>query len=113
MFSLKAATLVATAISLGACVLPIPTTLHARGHVLDAATKKPVAGAHVTVKDHSKATPVTANDGSFGIPSETHWGLIVPPQEPVGLADTLVITKTGYGSKIAKTSDTEILLHRD
>ena len=102
------------AVSLCGCLLPIPTTLQLRGYVLDARTRTPVTGARVTVKDHPKATTMTATDGSFDIPSETHWEFIVPPQEPVGLADSVVVTKPGYRSKTTHCSHDrcEILLER-
>jgi hypothetical protein len=103
----------AVAVLLCGCLLPLPTTLQVRGYVLDATTKRPVAGARVIVKDHPKAA-VTANDGSFDIPSETHWGFIVPPQEPVGLEDTVIVTKAGYRSKTIRPSQRpDILLERE
>ncbi len=93
------------ATSLCGCVLPMPTTLHARGYVVDAATKKPLAGARVTIQNHPKATSVTASDGSFDIPSETKLQFWVPPMEPVGLPGTVVVTKPGYRSKTINGPD--------
>jgi hypothetical protein len=72
--------------------------------VRDAKTKKPIVGARVTVKEHPKATAFTGNDGSFDIPSETHWGFIMPPVEPVGLADTVVVTKARYRLKTTRVA---------
>jgi hypothetical protein len=95
---------IAVATLLSGCVLPIPSTLHVRGSVLDAKTKRPVVGARVTIQDHPKATGMTASDGSFDIPAETHWGFIVPPAEPVGLPDTVVITKDGYQAKTVRAA---------
>jgi hypothetical protein len=105
----------AIAVSLCGCLLPIPTTLHVRGYVLDAGTNKPLSGARVTIKDHPKATVFTATDGSFDIPAETHWGFIVPPQEPVGLPDTVVVTKGGYRPKTTRCSyeECKIMLERE
>jgi hypothetical protein len=105
----------AMAVSLCGCLLPIPTTLHVRGYVLDARTKKPVAGARVTIEDHPQATAMTKNDGSFDIPAETHWGFIVPPQEPVGLPDTVVVTKISYRPKTTRCSyeGCKIVLERE
>jgi hypothetical protein len=95
---------IAVAALLSGCVVPIPSTLHVRGHVLDAATRKPISGARVTVQDHPNATRLTASDGFFDVPAETHWGFIMPPAEPVGLPDTVVITKDGYRAKIVRAS---------
>ncbi len=110
----KAVLLLTVAASLCGCVLPIPATLHCRGYVLDAKTRKPVVGAHVTIQNHPNATAMTASDGYFDIPAETHWGFIMPPAEPVGLPDTVVVTKAEYRSKTAHSSyeKHEILLER-
>jgi hypothetical protein len=101
---LKTSLLLLAAMFSCGCVVPVPATLHARGFVLDATTKKPVASARVMVQNHPRATAVTASDGSFDIPSESHWRFIVPPIEPTNLAESLVVTKPGYQSTTTNAS---------
>ena len=94
------------AATLNSCVLPIPATIHARGYVRDAATKKPISGARVTLMGHPKATAITASDGSFDIPSEKHLGFVpvVVPMDP-SVETRLTVSADGYRSKTVDRSN--------
>ncbi|HEY6154724.1 MAG TPA: hypothetical protein VIW07_13370 [Candidatus Udaeobacter sp.] len=91
--------------SLCGCVVPFPTTLHARGYVRDAATKKPIARARVTVQGHPNATAITIQDGSFDIPAETKLTFhpVVVPLEPTPHS-TLSVTAAGYRARVVEAS---------
>jgi hypothetical protein len=106
MSTLKLLLILAAAASLGNCVLPVPATVHARGYVRDAATKRPISGARITLMDHPKATAITANDGSFDIPSETHPEFVsfVVPMDP-SVESRLTVSAAGYRSKTANWSN--------
>ena len=98
--TLKLLLVSAATMSLASCVLPVPTTLHARGYVRDAVTRKPISGARITLKDHPKATAFTAKDGSFDIPSETRAAFVsfAVPMDPI-VETMLSVSAAGYRSK--------------
>jgi len=100
------------AATLCGCVAPLPVTGRARGYVRDAVTRRPLSAACVAVENHSETTALTASDGSFDLPAETHWRFIVPPMEPTPLPPTLIVTKAGYQPKTVRGSyeKREILL---
>jgi len=54
----------------GGCVLPIPApeNPHVAGRVLDAATKRPIAGAILQFERYQDQPVVTTADGRFDIP---------------------------------------------
>src|SRR5438874_2664958 len=63
---------------LGICVAPVADTSHASGRVLDSRTRRPIAGAHVTIAGSTLTHTTTKPDGSFDIPAQSRWALILP-----------------------------------
>jgi|GEM_PF-4294850 hypothetical protein len=57
----------------GCVVFPYPTP-EVKGAVVDAATKKPIAGARVEARKHKRISCVTASDGSFDLAANHIWG---------------------------------------
>ena len=90
--------------ALGGCIAPMPTTLHARGRVIDAKTRKPVTNASVMIQGHPKASALTSQDGFFDIPSQTRWHVILAPEDP-SLDDNIIVNAKGYRQIMAKSSD--------
>ena len=111
MATLKMTLVLLAAASLSSCVLPLPTAVHARGYVRDAATKKPISGARVTLMGHPKAIAITASNGSFDIPSETHLGFVpvVVPMDP-SVETRLTVSADGYRSKTVDGSNDNRLI---
>jgi hypothetical protein len=90
--------LLGLAILLGGCVLPIVTEPHLHGRVLDARTKKAVAGAHVGIDGAPGIATTTLADGTFDFPAVRKWevlGLVPLDHFP---RTTVVVTAPGYAA---------------
>src|SRR5258708_923092 len=106
MATLNSLLILVVATLLGSCVLPVPSTVHARGYVRDAVTKRPISGARITLREHPRATAITASDGSFDIPSETRRefvSFVVPLDRSV--ESTLTVSADEYRPKTAGWSN--------
>ena len=62
------------------CVVFRYPTPEVRGSVIDAATKKPIAGVRVQDRKHSHIFCETSADGTFDLPAGHYWGpcLLMP-----------------------------------
>jgi hypothetical protein len=56
------------------CVVYHYPTPEVRGSVVDAATKKPIAGVRVQDWKHSHISCETSADGTFELPAGRYWG---------------------------------------
>ena len=90
------------------CVLPVATTVHAYGRVLDSTNKRPISGAHVSIEGVPRATVLTAKDGTFDIPRQSKWTIILPipiDRFPMG---TIIINAPGYETQRSEVAQYEL-----
>jgi hypothetical protein len=94
----------------GCVVLPIPHTSPAgydyHGQVVDARTRRPLAGAKVRMDDRPRSSVVTEADGKFAVSAGSHfhllyyanpsWSAGIPPG--LTYSKVLLIEKPGYRS---------------
>ena len=100
---------------LSGCVLPVATSVHAYGRVLDSANKRPISDARVSIEGVPNATVLTTKDGTFDIPRQSKWTIILPIPIDRFPMETIIINAPGYEtqrSEVAQYEHHPILLKR-
>jgi hypothetical protein len=100
-------------ISLSGCIeITTYVSPAASGTVIDAATKKPIQGATVSVGDHPGIFAQTNSDGQFILMSTTRTRLIswLAPYRSLPPGGTIVVFADGYASREIVVDGAEQLL---
>jgi hypothetical protein len=107
-------TLLLVALALGGCLVPLPVAEnpHVAGRVLDATTKRPIAGATLQFERFQDQPLMTAADGRFDIPEIQRVKLVpMPSADFYSGSRYLLVHAPGYQSARLAYSNYKTHLH--